>query len=130
MAAPTRTLTQALASYRTILANRELRRVQLAYATWMTAEWAAIVALAVFAYEQRGALGVGIVGIVRMVPAAIATPFASLIGDRFRRERVLLALQLGSAAALAISAVVFFAGRLEVLVYGLAAILAILSTLS
>jgi MFS family permease len=130
MAAPTRALTQALASYRTILANRELRRVQLAYATWMTAEWAAIVALAVFAYEQRGALGVGIVGIVRMVPAAVATPFAALIGDRFRRERVLLALQLGSAAALAISAVVFFAGRLEVLVYGLAAILAILSTLS
>ncbi len=109
--------------------NPPLRRVQLAYGASITAEWGAIVALAVFAYQIRGAVGVGIVGLVRMLPAAVATPFAALLADRFRRERVLFWIELAAAAALAASTVAFFAGRAEVPIYAFAGVLAVFSTL-
>lgn len=96
---------------------------------WTTAEWAAFVALSVFAYAESGTLGVGVVGFVRMLPAAFATPFGAVLSDRFRRERVLLTLTLGNAAALIASSVAFFAGRNEALIYALASILGILATL-
>jgi MFS family permease len=124
-----RRLSEAVDAYRTVFRNPPLRRVQLAYGASITAEWGAVVALAVFAYQIRGAVGVGIVGLVRMLPAAVATPFAALLADRFRRERVLLWIELAAAAALAASTVAFFAGRAEVPIYVFAGLLAIFTTL-
>jgi MFS family permease len=120
---------EAGGAYRTVFGHPPLRNVQLAYGASITAEWAATVALAVFAYQERGAVGVGIVGVVRMLPAALATPFAAFVSDRFRREHVLLWIELLAAATLAVSAVVFFAGRSEAPIYALAGVLAVFSTL-
>jgi MFS family permease len=125
----TRRFSEAGGAYRTVFRNPSLRRVQLAYGTSIAAEWGAIVALAIFAYELRGAVGVGLVGLVRMVPAAVATPFAALLSDRFPRERVLLWIELAAAGALAASAAAFYAGRAEIAIYALAGLLAIFSTL-
>lgn len=122
-------LADAADAYRTVFRNPALRRVQLAYGASITSEWGATIALAIFAYEERGAAGVGIVGLVRMLPAAVATPFAALLADRFRRERVLLWIEVASAAALAASAVAFYAGRAEIPIYALAGALAICTTL-
>jgi MFS family permease len=122
-------IAEAGAAYRTVFRNPPLRNVQLAYGASITAEWAATVALAVFAYEERGAVGVGIVGVVRMLPAAVATPFAAVVSDRFRRERVLFWVEVAAAATLAAAAVVFFAGRSEVAIYALAGVLTVFSTL-
>lgn len=124
-----RRLSEAAGAYRTVFRNRPLRLVQFAYGASITAEWGAVVALAVFAYQIRGAVGVGIVGLVRMLPAAIATPFAAVLADRFRRERVMLWIELAAAAALAASAGGFFAGRAEVPIYAFAGLLAVFSTL-
>ena len=41
------------------------------------------VAIAVYAYGIGGASAVSLVYVLRLVPAAIATPFASVLGDRF-----------------------------------------------
>jgi MFS family permease len=125
----TRRFSEAGRAYRTVFRNPSLRRVQLAYGTSIAAEWGAVVALAIFAYELRGAVGVGLVGLVRMAPAAVATPFAALLADRFPRERVLLWIELAAAAALAVSAAAFYAGRAEIPIYALAGLLAIFSTL-
>jgi MFS family permease len=124
-----RRLRDAVAAYATVLRGRNLRRVVLAYAVWTTAEWAAFVALSLFAYTEGGTLGVGVVGFIRMLPAALATPFGAVLSDRFRRERVLFALTLGNAVALTASSAAFFGGRNETLIYGLAGILGILATL-
>lgn len=124
-----RRFSEAGGAYRTVFRNRSLRRVQLAYGLSIMAEWGAVVALAIFAYQVRGAVGVGIVGLVRMLPAAVATPFAALLSDRFPRERVLLWIELAAAAALAASAVAFYAGRVELVIYALAGLLAVFSTL-
>jgi MFS family permease len=86
------------------------------------------VALGVYAYEQGGASAVGLAGLVRLLPAACVAPFAASLGDRFRRERLLLAMSLLGSAALAGSAVAAFAGE-RVLVFAFAALVGLSSTL-
>ena len=124
-----RRLTELVRAFGAVSSNKRLRRVEFAYASSVASEAAYLVALGVFAYQAGGALAVGVVGLIRMVPAALATPFAALLGDRYSRERVLLFVALGSAITLASSAVVFYLGPLEALIYGLAAFHAAVSTL-
>ena len=108
--------------------NENVRRVELAFGAAIAAEWAHFVALGVFAYDEGGPSAVGIAGLVRLLPAAFVAPFAAALGDRFRRERFLLAMTAIGSAALAGSAAAFFAGS-TVLVFGLAGLLGIASTL-
>jgi MFS family permease len=108
--------------------NENVRRVELAWGVWIAAEWAYFVALGVFAYQQGGASAVGVAGLVRLLPAAAVAPFAASLGDRFRRERFLLALMLLGSGALAGSAAAAYADS-EVLVFAVAAIVGLSSTL-
>ena len=85
--------------------NVDIRRAELAWGALMSAEWAHFVALGVFAYGHGGSTAVGVAGLLRLLPAAAIAPFASSLGDRFRRERFLLALALLGAAALVVSAI-------------------------
>jgi MFS family permease len=112
-----------------VLGNRNLRRLELAYAGAITSEWAFTVALAVFAYHRGGARDVGILGLVRMAPAALATPFTAAFADRYERERSLVAVSLLSAIALAASAVLFYEGKSEAGIFAFAAAHAVVSTL-
>jgi hypothetical protein len=56
--------------------------LSFAWGAAITAEWAHFVALGVFAYDAGGTVGVGIAGLVRMLPAALVAPFAASLGDR------------------------------------------------
>jgi Na+/melibiose symporter-like transporter len=64
-----------------------------------------------------------------MLPAAIAAPLASTLGDRFRRERFLLGVAATAALALGASAVVFYASHSELFIFALAAVIGVASTL-
>jgi MFS family permease len=108
--------------------NENVRRAELAWGAAIAAEWAHFVALGVFAYKAGGASAVGIAGLVRLLPAAIVAPVAASLGDRFRRERFLLAVTLLGAVALAASAAASFAHE-RVLVYVFAAVVGLSSTL-
>jgi MFS family permease len=118
----------ALAGLRAALRNENLRRVELAWGAAIAAEWAHFVGLGIYAYDEGGTVAVGIAGVVRMLPAALVAPFAASLGDRFRRERFLLAIALVGCGALAASAAAFFAGSLA-LVYAFAAVVGLASTL-
>ena len=109
--------------------DRNLRRLELAYGAAITSEWAFVVALGVFAYERGGATAVGILGLVRMLPAALATPFTAALADRYERERALVAVTLMSALALAASTALFYLGRNEAAIFAFAAAHAVVSTL-
>jgi MFS family permease len=122
-------LERLLAPLRAALRNVDVRRVELAWGAAIGAEWAHFVALGVYAYDAGGATGVGVAGLVRLLPAAIVAPFAASLGDRFRRERFLFAMALTGAAALAGSAAAAFAGS-EVLVFALAAVVGLSATLT
>jgi len=117
-----------LAALGAAVRSPDIRRVELAWGAAITAEWAHFVALGVFAYEQGGATAVGIAGLVRLMPAAVVAPFAASLGDRFRRERFLLAMALVGSVALGGSAAASFADA-ELLVFALAALVGLASTL-
>jgi MFS family permease len=112
-----------------VFRNEDLRRVQLAWGAAITAEWAHFVGLGVFAYDAGGAVAVGIAGLARMLPAALIAPFAASLGDRFRRERLLFAILLVGSGALAASAAAFFGAKNESLIYALAGMVGVTSTL-
>jgi MFS family permease len=119
---------RAFAALAATVRNRDIRRVELAWGAAIAAEWAHFVAFGVFAYEQGGASGVGVAGLVRLLPAALVAPFAASLGDRFPRERFLLVMTCLAAAALAGSAVAFYANA-ELLVFAFAAVLGLAVTL-
>ncbi|HZT85480.1 MAG TPA: cyclic nucleotide-binding domain-containing protein [Gaiellaceae bacterium] len=108
--------------------NANVRRVQLAWGTAITAEWAYFVALGVFAYDAGGASAVGLAGLVRLLPAAFVAPSAASLGDRVRRERLLLGAALLGTVSLAGSALAALADS-ETGVFAGAAFFGISSTL-
>ena len=121
-------LRQVLTTLASAGRNPDIRRVQLAWGAAIAAEWAHFVALGVFAYEEGGASAVGVAGLVRLLPAALVAPFAASLGDRFPRERFLLAMMLVGAVALGGSAAAFAVGA-EYLVFAFAALLGLAVTL-
>ena len=67
-----------------VFASPALRRLQLAWVGSILGGWAYLVALGVYAYDQGGAAAVGLVGLVRLIPAALAAPFTASLVDRLR----------------------------------------------
>jgi MFS family permease len=111
-----------LAAVRELWGNPGLRRAELAWGGFHAAEWASLVALSVVAFEAGGAGAVGLVLFARMVPSAFVAPFVAVVGDRYRRERILLVVHvvravacLGAAAALALGSATFVVYALAVL---------------
>jgi MFS family permease len=119
---------QVVSALGAAIRNENVRRVELAWGAAIAAEWAHFVALGVFAYQQGGTSAVGIAGLVRLLPAAAVAPFAASLGDRFRRERFLLAMTLVGAIALIASAAAAFAED-RTLVFVFAAVVGLSSTL-
>ena len=87
-------ISTAAAAFGDVFRTRELRRVQLAWAGSVLGNWSYIIALGVYAYDQGGAAAVGLIGVLRLIPAAIAAPLLSTLADRMRRERVMIASDL------------------------------------
>ena len=121
-------LRQAFAALRVTAQNVDIRRAELAWGASVSAEWAHFVALGVFAYGHGGSAAVGVAGLMRLLPAAVIAPFATSLGDRFRRERFLLGVVLLGAAALVISAVGAFMGD-RVVVFAAGSAVGVCSTL-
>jgi MFS family permease len=99
----TRAALQALVD---VLASRPLRRLQLAWAGSILGDWAYLVALGVYAYDQGGAVAVGLVGLIRLIPAAVAAPLAASLADRFPRVAVMVASDLVRCALMLAAAAV------------------------
>jgi MFS family permease len=123
-----RRIGESLRAFRAVFANPDLRRVELAQAGSVIGQWGYEVALAVFAYRDGGATTVGLVALVRLLPAAIVAPFAALLGDRFSRKWVMVAADLARVCAMGGAAAAAFAGAPSVVVYALAVVTALAST--
>src|SRR5688572_24754036 len=74
--------------------NRNLRLVQLAFAAAFTAEATFTIGLGVIAMNHGGAKALGVVALLRLLPAAITTPLLAPIADRIRRDHVLVGIAL------------------------------------
>jgi MFS family permease len=122
-------LKAAASAFASNAVNGNLRRAQLSFFGAWTAEWAFTVALGIVAFRDGGATAVGLVGLLRMVPAAVVAPLATPLADRGRRERVLIVVSSirGVATGMA-GIVVAFDGPL-LIVYVLAALSTVAGTL-
>ena len=107
-------------AFKAVFTNPGLVRVELAWGFAITAYWAFIIALSVYAYDAGGAAAVGLVGLVRVLPAFVAAPVAGMLGDRYPRERVMFLISVARAGFMAATAAVLFAGSPIWLVYTLA----------
>jgi MFS family permease len=81
--------------------NRDLGLLGVARVGTSFANWCFAIALGVYGFEAHGALGVGLVAAVRLLPGALASPFAGMLSDRFPRRTVLVGSSLAMAAVLA-----------------------------
>ena len=73
--------------------------------------WSFAIALGVYAFDAAGAAAVGIAGLVRLLPGALAAPFGGLMGDRHSRRAVLLWSTLATMGVLAGAALAVGPGR-------------------
>ena len=119
----------AAAAFTSNWRNRNLRRAQLSFLCAWTAEWAFTVALGIVAYRDGGAVGLGLVGLLRMLPSAILAPLLSPLADRGRRERVLVLVSMVRGVATAAAALVVAVAGPAGVVYALAVLSTIAATL-
>jgi MFS family permease len=124
-----RRLRDAAGALASSLADRRLRRVQLAWGATITSEWVIIVSLAVWAFAEGGAIGIGVVTLARTLPAAVLGPFLAPLTDRYRRDRILTLVNAGRFVLVGSVAAALVGGAPMVLVYALAAMDATIYTL-
>jgi MFS family permease len=108
--------------------NRGLRQLQLAWAGSIIGTWAYAVALVVYAYEHGGASAVGLIALIRWLPAAVVSPFTAILGDRYPRVPVMLASDLLRAVGLTIMAICVLGDAPVAIVYVLAGTMAVINT--
>ncbi len=120
--------TRALDAFRAVLRNPGLRRLQLAWAGSNLGTWGYGIALSVYAYDHGGATAVGVVGLIRLIPAAIAAPFMGVLGDRHSRRLVMALSDLGRVVVVGLGAIAIYLELSPGLVYLLAAIGVVVST--
>lgn len=121
-------LGESAAAFRGNFANPQLRRLQLAGAGSVAGQWAYSVALAVYAYEAGGAKAVGIVTLIRTIPAAILAPFLATLTDRLPRIPLMASTSIGRAATIGGAGAVALSDGPSWAVYALAGLAAILGT--
>ncbi|HEX6843864.1 MAG TPA: MFS transporter [Actinomycetota bacterium] len=119
---------RSIDAFKAILRSPNLRRLQLAWMGSNLGTWGYGVALAVFAFNEGGAAAVGVVALLRLIPAAIATPFTSTLGDRYPRRAVMAISDLIRVVLLVLAGFLVLADVPAGWIYALASIGVIVST--
>lgn len=99
--------------------NANLRWLELAWAASIVGHYAFLIAVSVYAYGVGGEKAVGLIFLVRLIPAALIAPFAGLLGDRYPRERVLLLTNVTRVTLVGAAALAVFLDSDPWVVYGL-----------
>jgi MFS family permease len=121
-------LAESSRAFRDVFRNPGLRRIELAWAASILGTWAYGIAVVVYAYEQGGATAVGVVGLARWVAAAIASPFAAILGDRYERRWVMAGSDIARAVLIAGAALTVFADAPPIVVYVVAGGVSVVAT--
>ena len=125
-AALTAYASRSWAALREAGSNPSIRLVVLASVVFTVSKWALRIAKYVYLYEVAGAFGIATLGLIQMIPTILGVPFASELGDRFARDRV-LAATYGLCAVVSVAlAYVLSAGSDIIVFYLLAAAVEVL----
>jgi MFS family permease len=121
-------LAESVAAFRSVFRNRDLRRLQIAWAGAVVGHWAYVIGVSVYAFQQDGTKGVGVIWLMRMLPAAFASPFTAMLGDRFSRVRVMIASDLTRVVLIATGAIVVYSDGPPWVIYAMAAVVSVAHT--
>ena len=120
----------AVAVFRDVARNPDLRKVAVAFAGFNAAEWSTWIAILVYAYGVGGSTAVGVVSLVLLVPSAVVAPIAAQAGDRFPRERVLMVGYFLQAVTMGATGTALLLQAPVVVVYALATVATVSVTLT
>lgn len=115
-------------AFSAVFHNRNLRLVQLSWAGTVCSYWIFVVTLGLYAYERGGAAAVGLVGLLRVLPSVVAAPFGAVLGDRYRRERVVVAINIARSVTIVAAAGAAALGAPAGVVYALASVMGLLQS--
>jgi predicted MFS family arabinose efflux permease len=93
--------------FRAVASQPALRRVEIGCAGVVSGESIAQIAIGVLSYKVAGIGGLGLLVALQMIPSALLAPTLATLGDRIRRERLMLtcdAARLVIALAAAVAA--------------------------
>lgn len=121
-------LRESLRTFAVVLRNRDVRRLEAAWAATQIAGWAYSVAIVVYTYDAGGAELVGVAIAIKILPAAIAAPLFATLADRRSKRGVLIGAGIAQGVVTAGVALLIFLDAPVALVIGLAAIFTILTT--
>ena len=110
-------LRESAAAFAAVWRNANLRWLELAWASAVVGHYAFLISVSVYAYTVGGEKAVGLVFLVRLIPAALVAPFAGMLGDRYPREKVLLYTNLARVLLVAAAALAVFADADPLVVY-------------
>lgn len=111
-----------------VMRSPGLRRLQLGWAAYFLVDGISMVGLSVWAFRHGGTAAVGLVGLARLLPGAIALPFGAWAADRFSRRRVVTLVFLVMTGAQAAIAVILAVGAPAAVVYVLVAVNSVAGT--
>jgi MFS family permease len=104
-----------------VVGNRDLLRLELAWAAASLVRWALMILVSLYAYRAGGAEAVGLAAVARIAPSALLAPRLALVADR-RSRRAVLAVSMVVRLALMVAMTFAVAGTAPVwLVVALAA---------
>jgi MFS family permease len=121
-------LREAGRAFSAVFHNRNLLLVEVSWAGTMCSYWIFVVTLGLYAYERGGAAAVGLVGLLRVLPSVVAAPFGAVLGDRFPRERVVVAINVARTVTIVAAATAAALDAPAGVVYGLASVMGLLQS--
>ena len=89
---------------REAFANDGIRRLGISWTLGVAADAALVVVTLVTVFNRGGAVAAGVFGAIRMIPAVVVGMLAGALLERFRGDRILVALGLVRAVSAALTA--------------------------
>jgi MFS family permease len=121
-------LRESLAAGADVFRIADMRRLQLAYLASLLSLWSFSVGTSVYAFDIGGAGLVGVLVLTRMLPAALVSPLAAALADRYPRRLVLLSTDLIRAGLTAAAAASIWLDLPPASVFVLTGLLTLVST--
>jgi MFS family permease len=121
-------LRESALAFKGVFANPDLRKLQLAWAAVIVGHWAYLVAVAVYAYAVGGAGAVGLLVVIRTIPAALVAPFSAVLADRYSRLKVMIGSNVVRSAIVAAAGACVYFDAPAAIVYSLVGIAMLVGT--